>query len=369
MFKTLTLASLMLVMAVSASGQEKLSGQIYGGLLTPYNDFNQSDYVGYKRNLALGLGIGYQLSPYFRLRGDLATGLLNGNNAVNYYETDIYEGQLGVDINKEYDGVKINLQGGIGMMMYYARLYDRASSAKVVESPIRGVRSFSPNAIATYGLNIGLPITQKLDFNIGYTNRYVEDVDWMDGQKSGDYSDSYGLIQAGLVFYLKKEKDPSKIELDKKRYNEILASRDSISRALEQEQENGEKLAELEMSNQEKAVKIAQLESQIDTIKINLSKAEVATVKDTKPKFVAADAKTILSDEKYRIVVASLPTEAMAQRWISKSSLDKSEMVVAYIPELNTYRVVYRSYDTFPSARKELLNVKPEVSDAWIAKF
>ena len=59
----------------------------------------------------------------------------------------------------------------------------------------------------------------------------------------------------------------------------------------------------------------------------------------------------------------------MAQRWIDRSTLDKSEMVIAYIPDLNTHRVIYRSYDTFESARKEQQRIKIMIEDAWIIRF
>lgn len=375
MIRTTILTSFLVLITLSASAQEKLSAQVYGGMMFPYNDFTQKDYVGYKPNLALGMGVGYQLGPYFRLRGDLASGILNGNNVNNYYETNIYEGQLGVDINvirffnKDYEGIKLNIQGGVGMMWYYARLYDRATSAKLVESPVRGERTMSPNAILSYGANLSLPITPKLDFNLGFNNRFVEDADWMDAQKSGDYTDSYGMAQVGLTFYLKSDKDPTKIEIDKKRYDDILASRDSLSEKVEKSEANSERVAELEMMNEEKATRIQQLESTLDTIKEKLASASVATVQRQTSTGAPADAEAILASEQYRIVVASLPTEVMAQRWISRSSLDKSQMVVAFIPDLNTYRVVYMSFDTFAAARKELLGVKAVVSDAWIAKF
>ena len=82
-----------------------------------------------------------------------------------------------------------------------------------------------------------------------------------------------------------------------------------------------------------------------------------------------AVAAEILSRPAYRIIVISLPTREMAQRWIDKSNLDKSEMVIAYIPDLNTHRVVYKSFNTFPAARKEQQRLKRSISDAWIIKF
>ncbi len=373
MIRTLTLCVLIAATSTSLSAQEKLSGQIYGGFLRPYNDFTQSDYVGYKRNFAIGLGMGYQMGPLMRLRLDVASGLLNGNDATRYYETNIYEGQIGLDFNlvkvfnREYEGFKFNLQGGAGMMMYSARLYERASGAKVVESPVRGVRAFSPNAILTYGANISFPITPKLDINLGYTNRWTEDVDWMDGRKSGDHSDTYGMMNVGFVFYLKSDKDRSKIEIDKKDLDRVIAEKDSLGQAAERGQKSVERVAELEMETQEKQVRIRQLERKVDTLIAQID-AETDTVPPTAPR-APANADAILANEQFRVVVASLPTEAMAQRWIDRSRLDKSEMIIAYISDLNTYRVVYKSYDSYPAARKELLNIKGVVSDAWVVKF
>lgn len=373
MIRTITLCLLITATSLSISAQEKLSGQIYGGFLRPYNDFTQSDYVGYKRNFAVGIGMGYQMGSLMRLRLDIASGLLNGNDATRYYETNIYEGQVGVDFNvikvfkKDYNGFKLNLQGGAGMMMYAARLYDRGTGDKVVESPVRGVRSFSPNAILTYGANVSFPITPKLDLNLGYTNRWTEDADWMDGQKSGDHTDTYGMMNVGFVFYLKSDKDRSKIEIDKKDLDRVIAEKDSLGQAAERGQKSLEKMAELEMETQEKQVKIRQLEAKVDTLMARID-SETDTIPKTPPR-TPANADAILANEQYRVVVASLPTEAMAQRWIDRSKLDKTEMVIAYISDLNTYRVVYKSFDSFPAARKEMLSIKSVVKDAWVVKF
>ncbi len=353
--------------------QDKFSGHIYGAYFLPQNDFTKSDYVGYKRNLGLGIGIGRQVGNAFRLRLDAATGIMNGNNNVNYYETTLYEGQLGVDINilklinKNYDGIKLNAQTGVGMMMYYARLYDRVSGAKVVESPVRDVRSFSPNAIFTYGLNIGVPITDKLDFNFGVTNRVVDNVDWMDGQKSGDHSDKYGMIQVGLVYYLKNDRTPGTTEVDTNRYKYLVAAHDTLKVVKVREEQVEQELATAVIDNQEKASRIIVLERRIDSIQSGL----IANV-DTSivvPPAAGADADALLATQMYRVVVCSMPSKQLAQRWIDKTNLDKSEMIIAYIPELDTYRVVYKSFATYPAARKELLKIKSEVRDAWVVQF
>lgn len=373
MIKTATLCVILCLTTLTTVAQEKLSGQIYGGIFVPFNDFNQTDYDGYKPNLAMGMALGYQALPYIRVRGDLATGLLNGNGPVNYYETNVYEGSLGFDFNairlfaKDYTKIKFNLQAGIGIMMYTARLYNRGTGAKVIESPIRTQSPFSPNAILTYGANVSYALTPKLDVNLSYTNRWTDNVDWMDGQRSGSFSDTYGMANVGLIFYLKSDKDRSKVEIDKRDLDRMIASKDSLGEVAKKGEIATEQVEELQIANQEKVTKIQRLEAKVDTL-IAKIEAETDTVAPGASR-TPADAEAILANEQFRLIVASLPTEAMAQRWIDRSKLDKSEMVIAYIEEHNTYRVVYKSFKSFPAARKELLNIKSMVGDAWIVKF
>ncbi|WP_417589134.1 hypothetical protein [Owenweeksia hongkongensis] len=371
--KKLLLPTLLATCAIfSAQAQEKLSGHLYTGWLFPQNDFIHSDYEGNKPNLAVGAGIGYQIAPALTLRGDFMAGNMDGNHEIYYYETSLYEAKLGLDFNviklfnKDYEKIKLNLHVAPGMMYYSAKMYDIDTREKLVESPVAGEKALSPNFILAYGGSVGIALSPKLDLNLGYSNRFVDEVEWMDANQSGDYSDYYGMAQVGFTYYLKN--DPSKVQVDKKAYADLNKKVANLEQTVSESEANGERIAELEMSNQEKAMRIQTLEAELDSAKTNFSTQMATTTVETEPQ-TPANAEAILGEPQFRIIVASLPNRVMAQRWIDRSNLDKSGMVVAYIENLNTYRVVYKSFPSFAAARKELLNIKGSIPDAWIVEF
>lgn len=375
------LLSLLFVFAATVSGfaQNNLSANIFTGLLFPFNDFTSTDYEGYKPNLGVGAGMGYNFGDAFRLRGDLLYGTMNGNNEAWYYQTTIFEPSLSGELDllglfTDEGGPKLNLHAGAGFSIYQANLYDRGTGARLTESPPRSAKPLSPNAFVSYGANFGIPLSHKLDLNIGYQNRYVFDNDWMDGFASGEATDQYGFASIGFVYYLKTDRAPGTVEVEEEKYQKLAADSDSVVALREKLLDEKERVDQLEMEQQEQNMVINNLKAELDS-----AKAMAATNYDTvtgRPLYAVSDtppgeetAAQILSQPAYRIIVASLPSREMAQRWIDSSILDKGEMVIAYMPDLNTHRVVYKSYDTFPAARKEQQRIKRYVADAWIIKF
>ncbi len=349
--------------------QEKFSGNLNTGLLFPFTDYTETSYPGHKPNLAISTGIGYQFNKYLKLRGDILYGTLNGNNNINFYETSIYDGQLALEFNamklfNDRSNYKINVLGGTGLIAYYSRLYSIATGNLVAASPADPEKILSPNAYISGGLNVGVPITKKLDVNAGFTLKYLIDAPYLDATQSGDATDHFGFLNVGLVYYLKSDKDKNKIEMDKRKYRMLVNRMDSLENA--SSGVSPEKLARMEMESQEKDLLINSMREELDSLRAN-----VVEVKTDRPgqQTDLPDRVAILNSVQYRIIVASLPTRAMAQRWIDRSQLDKSEMITAYIEDINTYRVIYKSFDTLAAAKKELQQVKSLVSDAWIIKF
>jgi hypothetical protein len=374
------LLSMTFVVAATVSGfaQNNLSANVFTGLFFPFNDFTSTDYEGYKPNLGVGAGIGYNFGDAFRLRGDLLYGTMNGNNEAWYYQTTIFEPHLSGELDflglfSDEGGLKLNLRLGTGFSIYQANLYDRGTGARLTESPPRNRKALSPNAFVSYGANFGIPLSHKLDLTIGYQNRYVFDNDWMDGFASGEATDQYGFASIGFVYYLKSDRAPGTVEVEEEKYQKLTAESDSAMALREKLLDEKERVDQLEMEQQEQNMVINNLKAELDS-----AKAMAATNYDTITRRSYAPSATppteavaaeILSEPAYRIIVASLPTREMAQRWIDKSTLDKSEMVIAYIADLNTHRVIYKSYDTFPAARKEQQRIKRSIADAWIIKF
>ena len=374
------LLSTLFVLAISVSGfaQNNLSANVFTGLFFPFNDFTATDYQGYKPNLGVGAGMGYNFGNAFRLRGDLLYGTMNGNNDSWYYQTTIFEPQLSGELNflglfNNDGGLKLNLRAGTGFSIYQANLYDRTTGNRLTESPPRSSKALSPNAFVSYGVNFGIPLSHKLDISIGYQNRYIFDNDWIDAFAGGEATDQYGFASIGFVYYLKTDRAPGTVEVEEERYQKLTAETDSAMMLREKLLDEKERVDQLEMEQQEQNMVINDLKAELDS-----TKAMAATNYDTVSRSsfsfsetppTEAAASQILSKPMYRVVVASLPTREMAQRWIERSTLDKSEMVIAYIADLNTHRVVYRSFDTFPAARKVQQQIKGAITDAWVIRF
>lgn len=370
--------SLLLSIAFTVSGfaQENLSANVFTGLFFPFYDLPASDYEGYKPNLGVGAGIGYNFGDAFRLRGDLLYGSMNGNNDSWYYQSTVFEPSLSGELDviglfSEEGGIKLNLLGGAGFSIYQANLYDRASGMRLTESPNRNQKALSPNAFVSYGANIAIPLTEKLDLNFGYANRYVFDNDWMDAFAGGEASDQYGFASIGFVYYLKSDRIPGTVEVEEEKFKKLNADSDSAMVLRENYLNEKERVDQLEMQEQEQLMVIQELKSELDSVKMTAA-TNYDTARFTKTSTAPpnqAEAAQILEAPAYRIIVASLPTHEMAQRWIDRTDLDKAEMIIAYIANLNTYRVIYRSYSTFEAARKEQQRIKMSIEDAWIIRF
>ena len=185
----------------------------------------------------------------------------------------------------------------------------------------------------------------------------------MDGFKNGSGNDYYGSLNVGMIATFKKVRDKSKVEIDKRKYNNLISTIDSLDGAAKRG--NPEKMAKLEMESQEKDLKIRSLEMKIDSME-----TRVVAIDTENPRTKSSpNAEAILATPQYRIIVGSMPSRERATKWINKSSLDQSEMVVLYVDDIDTYRIIYKSYSTYAAAKKDLPSVKSVVADAWIIKL
>lgn len=359
------------LLSLHLSAQSKLSGSLYTGVLVPFNDFTESNYDGAQFNLGLGAALGYNINDDFKLRGNLMMGNLNGNNNIAFYRTRLIETSLEASYNvipllNKGSKVKLEPRLGAGLLFYSSTLFDINTRNRITESPIPTEKAYSPNGFFTAGLELGLPVATNLDFTLGYNQRYVLPNDYVDGFKSGDFNDHYGMVTVGLTFYLKSTRKPGTVEIEKKKYDDMRSRIDSLEDYAPTV--DNSKVAELEMTNKEQELEIETLKTTVDSLRAQKNTRSYGTDNTGAPTY-NPNTKAILGTPQYRIIVASLPSQVQAQRWIDRSNLDKREMVVAHIEDLNTYRVVYRSFDTLEQAKKEIQSVKGTIPDAWIVKF
>lgn len=375
--KHIVTAVLICLSLTSAHAQiEKLSGHANFGYIIGFTDYTSNNYSGADPNLAINAGLGYMIYDNLRLRGDLMLGMLNGNNNVGFFQTTIFEPRLALEYNvlpliSDNNDWVVNIIGGVGLTISQARSFRVSNRQLITESPQPTGTFMSPNAMAGGGFNIGYNIHNNMQINLGFEGKLPFNQDYLDATKSGQANDLYSMINLGVVFNLKTNRDKSKIEVDPKVYSQLKSDIDSLAQVAEAG--DPQRVSRLEMETREKSLRIRTLEAKVDSlenIKTSGNVASIANDGTTQPTYNgSAITQSSISEPAYRIVVVSMPSEARAQDWINRSSLDKNNMLVVYVENLNTFRVVYNSYPSFAAAKKDLPMVRTEIPDAWIIKF
>lgn len=380
--KKLAILGFGLLITAGLQAQEKFSANLEFGLGVPFVELNNNNYIGYKPNLAISAGIGYQFDKASRLRADVLSGQLNGNNTAYYFQAQSYEGSLSYEYNLLHlfgavgSDFKLNGRIGIGAGIMNSYLYDINTRVRIAEVPSPNTGSFSVQTFVLAGANAGIPITDKIDLNIGYAHRLLWFQPWVDAYDPNSF-DTYGYFTAGFTFFLKSDRDKSKIEVDPKKYDALKMKADSSDAFAAQANRNNEKVARLEMSNQEKDMQLAMMRSEIDSLKANpvvvqkqvTKPASTASSPSTSGGGAAASSSADLGPVQYRVVIVSSPSQEGAQKFINRSKLNKDDMQIAYIEKLDTYRVVYKSTESIEEAKAARTEARQYYSDAWIAKF
>ena len=365
--------------------QDRLSGNFAIGLGMPFVELNQSNYTGYKTNLAVNAGIGYQFDASSRLRADALAMQLNGNgldenNTPVFYQTQTFEGSISYEYNlihlfDKKSTFKLNGRAGLGAGLMNANLFNESTRQRVAEYPGPGSErsAYSLNTFLLLGANAGIPLSNKLDLNIGYGHRVLLFQPWLDAFNSESF-DMYGVVTAGLTYYLKSDRDKKKIEVDPNKYDALKRKADSAATIGNKLNRQSEKVATLEMSNQEKDMQIELLNQRVDSLN-TIPRTAVANYSsgdsqmEAPPRTAYRPASTDLGATMFRVVIVSSPNEAGAQKFIDRSKLNKDNMQIAYIEKLNTYRVIYKSASTLAEAKNHRKEARKYYSDAWVSKF
>jgi len=375
--KKLYQSLLMLVVftAFTVKAQQNLSADVFTGMMFHQTSYPDTDYNGYKPNLTLGAGLGYNIEPSVRLRGQLQYGHLNGNNDQAYFEAQLWESTLGVDVNllqilTGIETFKINIHGGTGMAFYHSRLYNRATGRKISESPVRRNSSVSPNALMTYGASVEVPITKKLSINAQYLQRYLINTPYLDVTDQGN-TDQYSALTAGLTFYLKSDRKPGTTEVDTSRFQDLLNQAEASRQMAETLDDQDEKIRQQRITIELQEEKLNALEFAYDSLVQagmtidSISRSESFDNRDALQVLNGRE----LKQEAYRVIIASLASPEKAYNWMKSKNLNPAELQVVYSEEVDSYRVIHSSHPSFPAARKTLLEIRSRFSDAWIIKF
>lgn len=375
MKKQLITSLLAIFTTLTCYAQDKVTGHLNLGYVTPFTDLTAIDYAQYRPNLVVDGGISYEAWDVFRVRGNLMAGIINADNGTSYFESTIIEPSANVDLDVfkwfNWDSkVRLYASAGLGMLFYSSKRFNLATGALENQSPPQGDDGgYSPNGVGMGGGNIEIPITPKIGLTAGYNLRMPLGNDVIDASAQGAGNDFYGVGALGLTFDLKHVVPEGKTEVDAEKYQNLQSKVGELEDKNEKLMSDQEKVARLEMSNQEKDLKIAQLESRLDSLKNRTADMKVVKKSSSTDDSEEGSDYTSLGKPAYRLVVASLPSKEAAKNWIERGSLKSEEMKIAYIEKLDTYRVVYKSFETIAAAKKELQDVKMAIEDAWIAKF
>jgi len=376
MLKRLFSFILVFLLSNAAFGQEKFAGHLNVGYLTPLMDLSDNNLDRLKPNLAVDLGLSYQIYPLLRLRGNLAAGIMNADNGTSFFETNILEPSASLDLDvlqlfKAKSQLKLYGTAGVGMLFYSGRVFNISSNALESQSPPPSdQKGLSPTGIGIGGFSLEYPLNDRLSLAGGYTLRIPLLNDWLDGTEQGQGDDYYGMATLGLVFKMGHSIPKGSVAVEESKYEALNQKVQSLQKKNSQLQDQQENLAQLEMAAQEKDLKIAQLKAQNDSLELALNSVDVVKERSTTTdNTTGSSLREDYGEPAYRIIVMSMPSEALAQKWIDRAKIESDEMFIAYNEKVNTYRVVYKSFATYEAAKKELQGVKMAVPDAWIIKF
>lgn len=360
MKKTTSLA-LALVVGCQLMAQEKLSlGAGIGTNFMFLSDLKKQEQDPNRMDLAAYADLQYEFSKSFSLRGRLQAGSFDGGEYGVVYETSYIAASLFADYNwvplfsKNAKWQLATTLGG-GWQMFYGNLY--ADNGDFIYHVPGNGKAWSQSPYVAGGMYVSIPLVRKIDLRLGIDHAYHFGNDYVDAFKSGEAPDAVQYAWLGVNFYLRDEFKKGEMKVKKTDYDNLNTQ---IAEAKERAQIEK---AKGEMRLKEKDLQIQALRDELDSLRANAVK--VAATDSAK----TPDANDLMKEPAWRIIVGSYPSQALAQRSIDRSSLDKSQMFVAYIESLNTYRVVYKSYPTQAAALKELGTIRQTVSDAWIVKF
>jgi hypothetical protein len=370
MYKFLTPA--LLFCSIALFGQERLSLHGFTGIALPYTDVRDLSYTGINHNISLGTGLGYFLSDSktTRLRFDLLGGKMAASDQSIVWDNQFFETSASIEYNilsllDESSKLQLNLRAGIGMAIFTARAIDRQSRQLLQELPVNfhSQNAFEWGNFALLGANFGLPISERLVLNMGYNHRFMfsQNLDAIPNSSN----DNFGIVTIGFTASLQSGKNPKMVEVDPIYLNE-LKTKVSVYEDLEKERES-ERLARIEMQNEELRAQIQLLKENLDTIQSVKISGASTTQSSSKKDNVQRAAR---SDEKYRVVIASVSSVKAAERFLSATPhASINDVEILYFEDLNTYRVITLSTSDISQARNELSKVREHFADAWIARF
>lgn len=334
--------------------------------------YGDSDFDHPTKTLSPGVGmtIQYGITDYLRAYGDLTFGSANGGNEFFYYENQHLQGLTGLQLDavKAFGGdSKLGIYGDIGFGWNFGQSESReVSTGRLRRVPAQGAFTNAP--VLAGGGGISYSISNQVDLYGGYRTAWLYDNDWADGFQSGDYSDWLGQISIGVRFAI--DGHDKKVKIDQSEYNELVNARKQA------ESERDEAIADLESARNQYDAQIEDMynvlsimNNNIDSLKQKITVLKQSDRGESTFDVQNEDGTVTPGANLWRIVIGSFPNAESARAFAGRAVAGEGEYEVVFIEDLETYRVVYKSYSSLSLAREDLTEVREQVPDAWIIKF
>lgn len=368
--KCSTLKALLLVtsttIALSTNGQSlnkfSLSTNVGYGFL--YGELTEKAGTSSRANASFDGSISYHPNDSWRFTAQLTNGIFSGRSSLASFESSFIEPSLLAGYNlmplfNKKSKFRLEAEIGLGWLGFYGSRYNVGQTMLQAKIPNEGVLSNSP--VGLLGGKLGYAINEKMDIQLGYTQRHIHDNDYFDGYSGGEGGDHFGLATAGVVFYLKSDVKSDEMKVKKKEYETVVAENTQLKDEVELAME--EKQAQLKAKDQQ----IAELQSKVDSME---SLPAVVNAKDaaTRERLEAENGGVI--KEQYRVVVGSFSKLENAQEYVSERfPNDGDDIKIVYVKDMKMYRVIYRSYDSYYDAKRDIDKLKGKVKGLWIVRF
>lgn len=368
--KCSTLKALLLVtsttIALSTTGQSinKFSLSANAGYGFLFGDLPEKAGVSSRANASFDGSISYHLNDSWRFTAQLTNGILSGRSTFASFESSYYEPSLLAGYNlmplfNKKSKFRLEAELGLGWLGFYGSRFNVAQNTLQAKVPNEGVLSNSP--VGLLGGKFGYAINDKMDIQLGYTQRYVHDNDYLDTYSGGEGGDHFGVASAGIVFYLRSDVKSDEMKVKKKEYETVVAENTQLKDEVELAME--EKQAQLQAKDQQ----IAELQSRVDSME---SLPAVVNAKDaaTRERLEAENGGII--KEQYRVVVGSFSQLTNAKDYVAERFPNEGDDIkIIYVKDMKMYRVIYRSYDSYYDAKRDIDKLKGKVKGLWIVRF
>ncbi|MBI1315571.1 hypothetical protein GC167_01755 [bacterium] len=357
----------LLCLQCTARGQsfnDRIYVNVSGLYLLPFTDVYESNFEQNRLDMGLEIGLGYRFSEVLSLRGGYMVGNMDGDIGKKYSETQLNELNLNADIdlfqlfnsNARWRGVA---EIGVGWLWYNSRRYFIAEDPYFLQSYVPNDGRHSQNATIRAGGTIYAPLNERIELMVGAGIRLPLGADYLDAMAAEDDDDMYGAIQLGLSFTLGRTVRPDESVVKTNDYDVLKEDKSAL------EQEIARVTAEKDKELADQKARLAMAQRQLDSARTALSKREIEIEELKASKVITATD----SGKRWRVVVGSFPSQAMAQRFIDRVNLEKDEMIILFVEDLDTYRVVYKSFDSMSAALKARQKARTVISDAWVIEF